>query len=38
MLSWTSGTTGWRQNTEIVLWPVIGEMPGNPQNHVECSG
>jgi len=21
----------WRQNAEIVLWPVIGEMPGNPQ-------
>jgi serine protease Do len=24
-------TRVWRQNTEIVLWPVIGEMPGNPQ-------
>ena len=22
----------WRQNAEIVLWPVIGEMPGTPQN------
>jgi serine protease Do len=21
----------WRQNAEIVLWPVIGEMPGGPQ-------
>jgi len=21
----------WRQNAEIVLWPVIGEMPGSPQ-------
>jgi hypothetical protein len=21
----------WRQNAEIVLWPVIGEMSGNPQ-------
>jgi len=22
----------WRQNAEIVLWPVIGAMPGTPQN------
>jgi serine protease Do len=24
-------TQVWRQNTKVVLWPVIGEMPGNPQ-------